>query len=118
MFNIAAGVLQGDTLAPYLFAIVLDYVMRQAQGDKEAELGFELERRSRSHQAITICHLDFADDIAVLSDEVEQAQELLAHVVHESVRVELQLNDSIQPGIQPGRTCLHYYPKWQNLKGS
>ena len=28
-FNIKAGVLQGDTLAPYLFAIVLDFVLRQ-----------------------------------------------------------------------------------------
>ena len=29
-FEIVAGVLQGDTLAPYLFAIVLDYAMRKA----------------------------------------------------------------------------------------
>lgn len=28
-FQITAGVLQGDTLAPYLFATVLDYVMRK-----------------------------------------------------------------------------------------
>ena len=27
-FNILAGVLQGDTLAPYLFVIVIDCVMR------------------------------------------------------------------------------------------
>ena len=27
-FDIAAGVLQGDTLAPYLFMICLDYVLR------------------------------------------------------------------------------------------
>ena len=35
LFNILAGVLQGDTLAPYLFAIVLDYVMRQAINGRE-----------------------------------------------------------------------------------
>ena len=29
-FNILAGVLQGDTLAQYLFVIVIDYVMRTA----------------------------------------------------------------------------------------
>ena len=29
-FNILAGVLQEDTLAPYLFVIVIDYVMRTA----------------------------------------------------------------------------------------
>ena len=27
-FNIVAGILQGDTLAPYLFIICLDYVLR------------------------------------------------------------------------------------------
>ena len=27
-FDIVAGVLQGDTLAPYLFIICLDYVLR------------------------------------------------------------------------------------------
>ena len=34
-FAIKAGVLQGDTLAPYLFAIVLDYAMRKAIGGRE-----------------------------------------------------------------------------------
>jgi len=29
-FDILVGVLQGDTLVPYLFTIVLDYVMREA----------------------------------------------------------------------------------------
>ena len=36
-----AGVLQGDTLAPYLFAIVLDFVLRQTYKDREKELGFK-----------------------------------------------------------------------------
>ena len=31
MFEIAAGVLQGDTLAPFLFIIVLDYALRKAK---------------------------------------------------------------------------------------
>jgi hypothetical protein len=29
-FPLTTGVLQGDTLAPYLFIIVLDYIMRRA----------------------------------------------------------------------------------------
>ena len=28
-FEILAGVLQGDTLAPYLFVIMIDYIMRR-----------------------------------------------------------------------------------------
>ena len=46
-FEIKAGVLQGDTLAPYLFAIVLDYVLRKTFTGKEEELGFTLQRKRR-----------------------------------------------------------------------
>ena len=47
IFDIIAGVLQGDTLAPYLFAIVLDYVLRKTIDGREEELGFHLKRKSR-----------------------------------------------------------------------
>ena len=40
LFEITAGVLQGDTLAPFLFIIVLDYALRKATDGKEEELGF------------------------------------------------------------------------------
>ena len=43
-FNIVAGVLQGDTLAPYLFIICLDYVLRTSI-DKIRENGFELTKK-------------------------------------------------------------------------
>ena len=47
-FDIVAGVLQGDTLAPYLFIICLDYVLRTLI-DKIRENGLELTKnRSRS----------------------------------------------------------------------
>ena len=36
-FEIIAGVLQGDTLAPYLFVIVLDYMLRKTFTGKEGE---------------------------------------------------------------------------------
>ena len=44
-FDTLAGVLQGDALAPYLFAIVIEYTMRQALGDQELDLGFKLDKR-------------------------------------------------------------------------
>ena len=50
MFEITAGVLQGDTLAPFLFIIVLDHALRKAVDGKEEELGFTIHpRRSRRH---------------------------------------------------------------------
>ena len=53
-FEIVAGVLQGDTLAPYLFIICLDYVLRTSI-DKIRENGFELtKKRSRRYPAKTM----------------------------------------------------------------
>ena len=81
-------------LAPYLFTIVLDYIMRQATEGTESELGFEIERRqSRRHPATVLTDLDFADDIALLSEEIEQAQQLLERLEQQSAKVGLHLND-------------------------
>ena len=53
-FDIVAGVLQGKTLAPYLFTISLDYVLKTLI-DKIKENGFELtKKRSRRYPAKTI----------------------------------------------------------------
>ena len=43
-FDIVAGVLQGDTPAPYHFIICLDYVLRTSI-DKIRENGFELTKK-------------------------------------------------------------------------
>ena len=43
-FDIVAGVLQGDTLAPYLFIICLDYILRTLI-NKIRENGFELTKK-------------------------------------------------------------------------
>ena len=65
-FDIVAGVLQGDTLAPYLFIICLDYVLITSI-DKIRENGFELtKKRSRRYPAKTITEADYADDIAIV----------------------------------------------------
>ena len=42
-FDIVAGVQQGDTLAPYLFIICLDCVLRSSI-DKIKEIGFKLTK--------------------------------------------------------------------------
>ena len=63
-FDIVAGVLQGDTLVPYLFIICLDYVLR-ALIDKIKENGFELtKKRSRRYPVKTITDADYAAILA------------------------------------------------------
>ena len=63
-FDIVADVLQGDTLAPYLYIICLDYVLRTSI-DLMKENGFkQAKERSKSYPAQTITNVDYADDIA------------------------------------------------------
>ena len=74
-FEILAGVLQGDTLiAPYLFIIVMDYCMRIAL-EKHPDLGFTMTpARSRRVKAKKISDTEFADDIALVTNTVKEAE--------------------------------------------
>ena len=93
-FNINAGVLQGDTLAPYLFIIVLDYVLHIAL-DSHKDLGFTLKKaQSRRYPAQMITDADYADDLAVLSDRITHAEALLRFVEKTAASVGLHLNAS------------------------
>ena len=74
--DIVAGVSQGDTLAPYLLIIYLDYVLRISIDKKEN--GFWLtKKKSRRYHAKTITDADYADDIAILANTPNKAETLL-----------------------------------------
>ena len=76
-FEITTGVLQGDTLAPFLFIICLDYILKTSL-DNNRELGFTLtERKSKRYPAEQITDTDYADDIAVTSNTLKDANTLL-----------------------------------------
>ena len=86
------GVLQGDTLAPYLFIICLDYVLRTSI-DKIRENGFELtKKRSRRYPAKTITDADYADDIALLANTPKQAETLLHSLERAAAGIGLHVN--------------------------
>ena len=76
-FDIVAGVLQGDTLAPYVFIICVDYVLTTSI-DKMKENDIKLTKeRSRRYPAQTIAAADYTDDIALLANAPAQAGILL-----------------------------------------
>ena len=80
-FSILADVLQEDILAPYLFVIVIDYIMRKALTGREEKLGFQLRKRqSRRVPPIIVTDMDFADDIALVSDGIKEAEEIIRRV--------------------------------------
>ena len=86
------GLLQGDTLAPYLFIICLDYVLRTSI-DKIKENGFELtKKRSRRYPATTITDADYADDIAILANTPDQAETLLHSLERAAASIGLHVN--------------------------
>ena len=91
-FDIVAGVLQGDTLAPYLFIICLDYVFRTSI-DNIRENGFVLtKKRSRRYPAKTITDADYADDIALLANTPNQAETLLHSLERVAAGIGLHVN--------------------------
>ena len=91
-FDIVAGVLQGDTLAPYLFIICLDYVLRTSI-DKIRENGFELtKKRSRRYPAKTITDADYADDIAILANTPNQTEKLQHNLERAAAGIGLYVN--------------------------
>ena len=74
-FEITFGVLQGDILAPFIFIIVLDYILRLSL-DNLNDRSLQIQaRRSRRHPAQHLTDLDFADDLALIT--VEDAEALL-----------------------------------------
>ena len=91
-FDIVAGVLQGDTLAPYLFIICLDYVFRKSI-DKIRENGFELtKKRSRRHTAKTITDADYADDIGILANTPNRSETLLHSLERAAAGIGVNVN--------------------------
>ena len=86
--NIVAGVLQGDSLAPYLFIICLDYVLRTST-DKIKGNSFELtKKRNRRYPGKTITEADQADGIAILAHAPAQAETLQ----HDAAVIGLHVN--------------------------
>ena len=90
LFEIKAGVLQEELLAPYL---ILDYALRKAVNGREEKLGFKfIPRRSKRKQTEIVTDPEFADETALLSGEIGQAQTLFDRVEAAAASVWLMVN--------------------------
>ena len=91
-FDIVAGMLQGDTLAPYLFIICLHFVLKTCI-DKMKDNGFQLARkRSRSYPGQTITDANYADDIALRPSTPARAETQLHSLERAASGIELHVN--------------------------
>ena len=91
-FDIVPGVLQEDTLAPYLFIICQDYMLRTLI-DKIRENGFGLtKKRSRRYPVKTITDTVYADDITLVANTRNQTETLLRSLERAAAGIGLHVN--------------------------
>ena len=79
-FDIVAGVLQGDALAPYLFIICLEH------------RSIKSKKRSRRYPAKTITDTNYIDNIALLANAPAQAETLLYSMERAAIGISLRVN--------------------------
>ena len=75
-FQIGKGIHQGCIMAPCLFNLYAEYIMRNA-GLDEAQAGIKIARRN-------INYLRYADDITLMAESKEELKSLLMRVKEES----------------------------------
>ena len=84
--------LLGDTLAPYLFIICLDYTLRTSV-DLMKETGFKLAKvRCRRYPDRTIMDADYADDITILTNRATLAESPLHSLERAAGGIGLHVN--------------------------
>ncbi|CAI9725779.1 Hypothetical predicted protein [Octopus vulgaris] len=76
-FEVEAGVLQGDTLAPFISIVVLDYVLRISRDGMEEKGLFLKPHQSSRHCAQYLTDLDFADNLTLIFHCIKDAESLL-----------------------------------------
>jgi hypothetical protein len=100
-FNITTGVLQGDVLAPFLFIIVIDYITKRSAADfgyithkgNSADVSGRTVRNGTRRVERKVNELAFADDLALLENNQQRAQEQLDALRREGASVGLEYNN-------------------------
>ena len=91
-FEIKTGILHNYTLAPFLFIICLDYILKTSL-DNNRDICFTLtERKSRRYPAEQITDTDYADDIDVISNTLNDANTLLLKIESAAKEIGLCIN--------------------------
>ena len=86
-FPVRTGVLQGDTLAPFLFTIVLDFVLQRTHTNENFGIVTHLDTNIPK-----LADLDFADDIALFDDSITSAIQHVDTLQEKASTVGLRIN--------------------------
>ena len=92
-FRLSHGVLQGDTLAPFLFILVLDRVIKACYADLPQDTGVTLQpRRSSRSPGLQLTHTSFADDVTLICKNRAEANQALQALITNAARAGLLVN--------------------------
>ena len=91
-FDILAGALQGDTLAPYQFIICLDYVLITSIDLMKEHVFKQAKARSRRYPSQTITDADYTDNIVLLANAPAQVEILLHNLERVAAGIGLHIN--------------------------
>jgi len=83
-FDVNTGVRQGCLLSPFLFLLVIDWIMRTTTSGRRNGIQWTLWKQ--------LDDLDFADDLALLAHNHKQMQEKTTMLAETSGRVGLKIN--------------------------
>ena len=89
-FKTTSGVLQGDTLSPYLFFVLLDYALKKTLQDDVVLV--VRKRNSRRHPSIYIGVLAYADDICLLAESIDDVECSLHRLETSAAEIGLAIN--------------------------
>ena len=96
-----AGVLQGDTLAPYIFILCIDMILQQLPEEWGARLQNELDNDDETNRPVThssrspvkrLSHLGYSDDVVLISNSTVNAQRLFTRFEQVATSLGMSIN--------------------------
>ena len=105
-FKTTSGVLQGNTLSPYLFIVLLDYALKKTLQD---DVGFVVRKRNGSrHPAIHIGVLAYADDICLLAESIDDVECSLYRLETSAAEIGLTINHNKTKAMHLGHASVRH----------
>ena len=106
-FDTLAGVLQGHTFAPFLFILVLDYVLRISLDSNNNHGLFLSSKQCSRRPAQYLTDLDFADDLALIAESMKNAEALLQSLEEAAAAVGPLCNETKTEFISASSDSIH-----------